>query len=246
MTRQIAILTVLLVVLGSVACEEAVSTFEPPEASADPVLDDATTSYTWADVEEWKATAAIADYGTLAAAGYSEFGVAGFIEAFTVIRHIPFAAYITNQVRWEYEEDGSLTGPYITEDEGFLSIPTPARTTRFGISLDCSTILERGYVKANTTHYASWNFSVNIEGMSWPISINRGPKYSDDREDCPAPDEDGRDTGYTDREEPAGGGGEEDGETYCMVRYWYYVDTGEIIDVEILYCWEEGGGEPEY
>ena len=27
---------------------------------------------------------------------------------------------------------------------------------------------------------------------------------------------------------------------WCMVRIWYYTDTGEILDVEILYCWDDG------
>ena len=31
-------------------------------------------------------------------------------------------------------------------------------------------------------------------------------------------------------------------ETWCMVRIWYDLDTGEILDVEILYCWDDGSG----
>ena len=27
-----------------------------------------------------------------------------------------------------------------------------------------------------------------------------------------------------------------------MVRIWYDLDTGEILDVEILYCWDDGSG----
>ena len=33
-------------------------------------------------------------------------------------------------------------------------------------------------------------------------------------------------------------------DVWCMVRIWYYTDTGEILRVEILFCWddENGGG----
>lgn len=33
-------------------------------------------------------------------------------------------------------------------------------------------------------------------------------------------------------------------DVWCMVRIWYYTDTGEILRVEILFCWddESGGG----
>ncbi len=31
-------------------------------------------------------------------------------------------------------------------------------------------------------------------------------------------------------------------EVWCMVRITYVVQTGEILDAEILYCWDDGGG----
>jgi len=31
-------------------------------------------------------------------------------------------------------------------------------------------------------------------------------------------------------------------DSWCMVRIWYDLDTGEIVDAEILYCWDDGDG----
>lgn len=61
---------------------------------------------------------------------------------------------------------------------------------------------------------------------------------------CLADEPDEEDTYTVEVEEAVGGGGEctescedERSDTWCMVRYTYYLDTGEIIDREVLYCW---------
>lgn len=40
---------------------------------------------------------------------------------------------------------------------------------------------------------------------------------------------------------PVHGGVAADG--WCLVSIWYDLNTGEIVDAEILYCWENGNGE---
>ncbi|HET7274079.1 MAG TPA: hypothetical protein VFI91_02805 [Longimicrobiaceae bacterium] len=86
-----------------------------------------------------------------------------------------------------------------------------------------------------------WNsFAMNLGGFFEWGHQQASVQYSDDQADCPSEIV----------EEPAdgggggggGGGGEDDGEpvddiSNCLVEYWYDIDTGEIIDWRVLYCY---------
>lgn len=110
---------------------------------------------------------------------------------------------------------------------------------------DCGHVANiSGQYKAETTIFFSWQ---GLTSLAATASRSRGtpqPECATKEEDAPV-------------EKPDGGGGSGDGGgtggdlggcpecldepatgyTTCRVRYTYYVDTGEVIDAEILYCW---------
>ena len=173
---------------------------------------------------------------TLAAAGY---GSGGTFQAHTLYRAFPYLGGVSLDMDWSWSRDDlTFTG---NERKGRLGTSV---STSVPHNLDCFQILESGSVSATTSHEAHWTLYVlgmpgSLLQAITEVHLDLNDETSDS-ETCPPPEVDG----YTEVKSSTGGGGgggdESDGDEYeemCMVYVTYYVHTGQIKDIDVLYCW---------
>lgn len=94
----------------------------------------------------------------------------------------------------------------------------------FATAKDCGQVASQsGQYEAKTVVLVNWSLFTTS-------SLQLNGSASAAQPECPPPDD------------PGTGGGDDytgGGEVWCLVEFWYDMETGEIVDYEILYCWVE-------
>lgn len=123
-------------------------------------------------------------------------------------------------------------------------------------AFDCDANPDRETLIGNSEHeldeWVEWDLTAwfPLLSINLPWHFDPPPVRKTDRDDCPESDYwedeeiDDENSGPSDDGGDLGGGGDDvETVTICLVRYYYYTDTGQVFDVQVLSCWEETTNE---